>query len=169
MSKPIKLPQINPDETISKLCGSNLILGLDTSVSFSNPLSVRHTPSEIAVVSDSKVFCFSISEMLKELGLASYVVSTSASVETIVANNLCIFVDTDSFSDVDTAIDYLVSLRRRDHKTPVLILSASFSYDEYECCRSLIADVSLRIPVTRDRLILALHQACVNRNLTDWA
>lgn len=73
-----------------------------------------------------------------------------------------IFIDLDSFDGIAAQFDTIKKLRETHADKSVVLLSSDFAMNEYGTHRLMLADVSLRLPVTMSSLEIALMQAPVN-------
>lgn len=73
-----------------------------------------------------------------------------------------VLVGIDYFTDLDAAITALAQFRQDAPDLPVVMGSVTFSRLDLSCERALIADASIRLPVTRPQLAMALGAALSN-------
>lgn len=78
------------------------------------------------------------------------------------ADDKIIIVGIDYFIDLDAAISALARFRQDAPDLPVVMGSVTFSRLDLSCERSLIADASIKLPVTRPQLAMALGAALNN-------
>jgi hypothetical protein len=72
--------------------------------------------------------------------------------------------DIDVFDDFGDAIDSIQEFRSMSRMTPTIIGSRRFRYNDFSSTRFLIADASIKLPVSRVGLGLALNAALVNHD-----
>ena len=77
-----------------------------------------------------------------------------------------VFISIDDFGGPTFVYDQLHGLRQNMPNTAVILVSDEFAVDEYGTHRLTLADVSLRFPLSKSSLLLALNQAPVN--LSAW-
>lgn len=70
-----------------------------------------------------------------------------------------LLINTDTFGDIDQAVDILIKLRRQKPLVSLIILSSHFLVDDLDDNRISICDASLRLPISRRRLLTALEFA----------
>lgn len=73
-----------------------------------------------------------------------------------------LLVDIKALGAMDQAVDTLVRYRAANPGHPVVIASGHFERHDFSCSRAPIADASLRLPVSRPQLALALGAAITN-------
>jgi len=78
-----------------------------------------------------------------------------------------IFVSVDDFGGPIVVYDQLRKLRENMPHSAVILVSNEFTTDEYGTHRLTLADVSIRSPLSKSSLLLALQQAPVN--LSVWS
>lgn len=71
-------------------------------------------------------------------------------------------INLDAFSDIDVAIDLLLSFRKQRPDVIVLIASTDVIKDDLGSERIRICDVTLRMPISSQRLLGGLEAAKVN-------
>ena len=72
------------------------------------------------------------------------------------------FVDIDGLCGIDRMIDTLSNFRIDNPGVPVVMISDTFSRDDFDKSRQILADVSLRSPVLYPSLELSLFEAVEN-------
>ena len=73
-----------------------------------------------------------------------------------------LIINLDAFSDIDVAIDLLLSFRKQRPDVIVLIASTDVIKDDLGSERISICDVTLRMPISSQRLLGGLEAAKVN-------
>lgn len=73
-----------------------------------------------------------------------------------------LLVGIDMFLDLNDALDVMIGFRERNPDQVVVIASSFFATHDFSCERAAIADASLRMPVRRPELALALGAAICN-------
>ncbi|MCL1630065.1 hypothetical protein M3N55_15120 [Roseibaca sp. V10] len=75
------------------------------------------------------------------------------------------------FTDMEEAVDALLEIRTRFPKPTIVLCSTEFGVHDLTCARARVVDASIRLPVSRPELALALsasvsnHEYIVNRRL----
>ncbi|WP_305969785.1 MULTISPECIES: hypothetical protein [unclassified Mameliella] len=85
--------------------------------------------------------------------------------ERVDGDSAAFLVNIDVFGPLEQAVDVLLSLRRTNPKLTILVMSSEFVRDDTSLERSAIADASLRLPLTPDRLRDGLYCAAENTKL----
>lgn len=119
-------------------------------------------PFPVCLVTRSSIVSIVIREFVGSLGFSPTVLGSFALLENYSGLPFLLIVDLGFFSDMDEATERLMAYRSSNRQVPTIIVSETFSYDDFDCSREAISDVSLMMPLTRERLELALSQAVVN-------
>lgn len=78
------------------------------------------------------------------------------------AEDTVLLIGIDYFVDLEAAIDALALFRITVPSQPIVMASRSFGRLDLSCERAMIADASIRLPVSRPELALALGAAVTN-------
>ncbi|KHQ53997.1 MULTISPECIES: hypothetical protein [Mameliella] len=85
--------------------------------------------------------------------------------ERVDGDGAAFLVNIDVFGPLEQAVDVLLSLRRTNPMLTILVMSSEFVRDDTSLERSAIADTSLRLPCTPERLRDGLFCAAENTKL----
>lgn len=85
--------------------------------------------------------------------------------ERVDGNGAAFLVNIDVFGPLEQAVDVLLSLRRTNPSLTIIVLSSDFVRDDTSLERSAIADASLRLPCTPERMRDGLFCAAENTRL----
>ncbi|WP_417243984.1 hypothetical protein [Celeribacter sp.] len=113
----------------------------------------------------SHILARTLPAMLEDNDVTVRVCTDHAALWAALANDTTVthaFIDIDSFSGIAAQFDSIRHLRDSHPGLSIILLSDDFSMNEFGTHRLMLADVSLRIPVTIASLELALLQAPVN-------
>jgi hypothetical protein len=74
-----------------------------------------------------------------------------------------VIVDIDAFDDIETAVDSLVEFRRKAPSSVVVLVSSKVGGDDFGSERLPICDVTLRAPLSAERLKQAVSSGAASR------
>ena len=80
----------------------------------------------------------------------------------LACDDTVLVIDADMFRDMNEAVDVLMPFRREHPDQVIVIASRSFAAHDFSCERAVIADASLRLPLTGPQLALGLGAAISN-------
>lgn len=127
-----------------------------------------YSEEHCVVLSRSKIIRNVVAEMLEGEGVCSLVSDSFGDIPYfIVAEGVPqhLFVDIDGFGGIAVIYDQLRKIRETLPSTSIVLLSSDFETDDFGTHRIMLADVSVRLPLTYSNLQLALIQGPFNNEV----
>lgn len=126
------------------------------------------TPHCAILLSKSYSIRQTISEMLESEGIGTLVSDSFEDIPHFVIAERdpeYLLIDIDEYGGVSVLYDRLRGLRDTLPRTAIIILSSEFKTDDFGTHRMMLADISIRLPMTYENMNLALIQGPLNNQI----